>query len=213
MIVIIGAGGHALEVLDVILESPDSKEICFFDNITTQTEFVNKYKILKSTDELKLLFPSDFNYILATGNPSVRNELHRMFTSLGGIHQTVISNKSFISTYATVEKSDVMKNCFISSKVNIDYGCLINTGAHIHHEVSIAAFTEISPGAIILGNVKIGKYCSIGANSTILPNVKIGDNVIVAAGAVVKEDVNDNCMVAGVPAKIKKELLPINFHL
>jgi bifunctional N-acetylglucosamine-1-phosphate-uridyltransferase/glucosamine-1-phosphate-acetyltransferase GlmU-like protein len=41
--------------------------------------------------------------------------------------------------------------------------------------------------------------------------VQIGSNVIVAAGAVVTKDVPDNCMVAGVPAIIKKQLNPLSF--
>lgn len=40
----------------------------------------------------------------------------------------------------------------------------------------------------------------------ILPGVKIGNNVVVAAGAVVTQDIPDNVLVAGVPAKIKKKL-------
>nr|WP_302386912.1 hypothetical protein [Emergencia timonensis] len=39
-----------------------------------------------------------------------------------------------------------------------------------------------------------------------LPGVTIGNNVVVAAGAVVAKDVPDNCVVAGVPAKIIKKL-------
>ena len=34
----------------------------------------------------------------------------------------------------------------------------------------------------------------------------IGKNCIVAAGAVVKRDVPDNCIVAGVPAKVLRKL-------
>ena len=45
----------------------------------------------------------------------------------------------------------------------------------------------------------------IGGGSVILPGVKIGDNAIVAAGSVVTQNVPDNTMVAGVPAKVKKE--------
>lgn len=51
------------------------------------------------------------------------------------------------------------------------------------------------------------KGTMIGTNVTILPKVKIGSNVIVAAGSVVTKDIPDNCMVAGVPAVVKKELL------
>lgn len=46
----------------------------------------------------------------------------------------------------------------------------------------------------------------IGGNCTILPGVTIGNNVVMAAGAVVTKDVPDNCVVAGVPAKIIKKL-------
>ena len=54
--------------------------------------------------------------------------------------------------------------------------------------------------------VVIGDDVWIGANATIIPGVTIGNNVIIAAGAVVTEDVPDNCMVAGVPARFVKEI-------
>lgn len=54
--------------------------------------------------------------------------------------------------------------------------------------------------------VTIGRDVWIGANCTILPGVTIGNNVVVAAGAVVTNDVPDNCVVGGVPAKVVKTL-------
>lgn len=52
--------------------------------------------------------------------------------------------------------------------------------------------------------VTIGNDVWLGGNVTILPGVTIGNNVVVAAGAVVYEDVPDNCLVGGVPEiKIK----------
>ncbi|WP_028579605.1 sugar O-acetyltransferase [Desulfogranum japonicum] len=52
--------------------------------------------------------------------------------------------------------------------------------------------------------VVIGKNVWIEANATVLPGVTIGDNAIVAAGAVVTKDVQPDCIVAGVPAKMQK---------
>ena len=46
----------------------------------------------------------------------------------------------------------------------------------------------------------------IGANAVILPGVHIGSHVVVAAGAVVNKDVPARSLVAGVPAKIMKQL-------
>lgn len=63
-------------------------------------------------------------------------------------------------------------------------------------------------------NVTIGNYVEINAGAKIISNrrgkgsLTIGDNVIVAAGAVVVSDVPSNSIVAGVPAKVIKELDP-----
>ena len=54
--------------------------------------------------------------------------------------------------------------------------------------------------------VRIGDDVWIGGNVTILPGVTIGNNVVVAAGAVVTEDVPDNTLVGGVPAKVIKTI-------
>ena len=56
------------------------------------------------------------------------------------------------------------------------------------------------------GEVVIGNNVWIGDKVSVLAGVHIGNNVIVAANAVVTKDVPDNCVVAGVPAKIVKQI-------
>ena len=56
------------------------------------------------------------------------------------------------------------------------------------------------------GRVKIGNNVWLGDNVVIMPGVTIGDNAIVGANAVVTKDVEENCVVVGVPAKILKKL-------
>lgn len=50
----------------------------------------------------------------------------------------------------------------------------------------------------------IGNNVTIYCGAKVLGNVTIGNNVIIAANAVVVKDVEDNCVVAGVPAKVIK---------
>lgn len=54
--------------------------------------------------------------------------------------------------------------------------------------------------------IKIGNGTWIGLRSIVLAGVNIGNGVIVGAGAVVTKSFNDNVMIAGVPAIVKKEL-------
>lgn len=56
------------------------------------------------------------------------------------------------------------------------------------------------------GSIEIGNNVWIGDNVSIMPNTKIGNNVIIGANAVVTKDIKDNMVVAGVPAKIIKDL-------
>lgn len=56
------------------------------------------------------------------------------------------------------------------------------------------------------GRPKIGDNVTLGAAVTIIGPVKIGNNVTVGAGSVVVKDVEDNCIVAGNPAKIIRRL-------
>lgn len=58
------------------------------------------------------------------------------------------------------------------------------------------------------GKVLIKKNAWIGMNAVITPGVTIGENAVVGAGSVVTKDVPDNCVVAGVPAKVIKRLDP-----
>ncbi|MDD3416207.1 MAG: acyltransferase [Lachnospiraceae bacterium] len=54
--------------------------------------------------------------------------------------------------------------------------------------------------------VRIGKNCFIGCNSIILKGTVLGDGCVVGAGAVVAGNFEDNCVIAGNPARVIRKL-------
>lgn len=54
--------------------------------------------------------------------------------------------------------------------------------------------------------IHIGDNCWFGANVSVMPGVSIGNGCVIAAGSVITEDIPDNALAAGVPAKVKKIL-------
>lgn len=56
------------------------------------------------------------------------------------------------------------------------------------------------------GEIKIGRNVWVGDKVSIFGGVTIGDNVIIGAGSVVTHDIPSNCMAAGMPTKVLKEL-------
>lgn len=203
--IVAGAGGHALELLDLLISQGKTENLYFFDDISSETIFCELFPVLKTELEVKKHFEIDQEFILGTGNPQLRHHFYKRFTSLGGKLKAVKGQGVDFSHFAIeCAQADVFNLCFIGAKTEIGKGTLINAGAQIHHEVKIGEFSEINPGAVLLGKVEVGSFCSIGANATVLPKVAIGNNVTVGAGSVVTKDVGDGVTVVGVPGRVIK---------
>jgi len=66
----------------------------------------------------------------------------------------------------------------------------------------------VSDRLILLAPVTIEDDAWIGTRAVILPGVTIGQGAIVAAGAIVRTNVAPHTIVAGVPARVKRALVP-----
>ncbi|WP_339610783.1 acetyltransferase [uncultured Planktosalinus sp.] len=207
---IVGAKGFAKEVLEVCYENDKLDHLVFYDDIHKDApDFLyNTFPVLKSFEEAKDYFKNtDNHFTLGVGNPKIRETLYLRFKELGGKFIETISPKAEIGHFGTQigEGCNILSNVIISNQVKIGKGVLVYFGSIITHDVIIEDFAEIAPGVTLLGRCIIGKRTFVGSNATILPDVVIGENVVIAAGAVVTKDVPDNCMVAGIPALLKKQ--------
>jgi len=206
--VIIGAKGHASEVLSIVVEQFD--HICFFDDLLREMpeKLFEQFQVLKTEDQLEAYFKQDPVFVLGVGNPHLRYQLASKATKLGGKLTSVIAQNASIGRFNTKlgVGLNVMHGVLISENVTIEEGVLVNAGANLHHDSRVGRYTEISPGAKILGGASVGEFCQIGANASVLHRVKVGNNVVVGAGAVVTKDLEDNSLAVGVPAKVIKKL-------
>lgn len=203
---IAGAGGHALELLDLLLLQGTDKELIQFyqdEDFADRRKIPSMYELIRTTHHLKERLSEQASYCLGVGSPKVRWSFFRKFNQYEGKLTGVISPKAIISPQFTWNgQCDIFSGCFISAYVEIGKGTLVNTGASVHHECKIGEFCELSPSAQVLGSSKLGDFSSIGAGAIVLPNISIADNAVVGAGAVVTKDVEKGVIVAGVPAKI-----------
>jgi len=200
---VVGAGGHASEVIGELYNGSNENEIFCFDEQTSQTVFLNTFKILSDNSGVISYCSKQFQFILGVGNPVIRQSLALRFNDLGGKHVGIISTKANIGQFNVNMETgvDVMQNATISSNVSIAKGTLINRNASIHHDCVIGEYCEIAPNAVLLGKVKIGDLTMIGAGAIIMPGVVVGNNCVIGAGAVVTNDVQDGQTVKGIPAK------------
>ena len=90
----------------------------------------------------------------------------------------------------------------IGSHVNLAQGITITA---LNHNFSDAE-KRIDEQGVNTTPVVIEDDIWIGANAVILPGVTIGQHSVVAAGAIVTKDVPPHSLVAGVPAKVIKQI-------
>lgn len=200
--VIAGAGGHGLEVLEILLKNGFSKNgILFFDqNPKKSNQIIRGIRVVSDFGEVKHHFSISNFFCLGVGNPAFRESLFSLLDQAGGTFIPLLADSSFLSNSASGQ-FDAMPFSFVGPETKIGRGVLINTRANVHHECQVGDFSDIGPGAMLLGNSQAGKRCRIGAGAVLLPGIKIGDDVIVGAGAVVTKNFDSGSKIAGIPAK------------
>ena len=109
-----------------------------------------------------------------------------------------VRDNTFIGHETLITGGDALVQ--IGQNVDIAPRCVIVSGTH---EIGVS---QHRAGIGKSEDITIGDGTWIGAHSTILGGVCIGQGCVIAAGSLVREDIDDNCLVAGVPARVIQRL-------
>jgi len=97
----------------------------------------------------------------------------------------------------------------LTGRITLEKGVSLGPGVIImtHNRYNNNAFLEERLAHTCgVKDVLIKEGAGIKAGALIVHGITIGKNAVVAGGAVVNRDVPDNCWVAGVPARLMKEI-------
>lgn len=193
-ICIIGCGGHARSVADVILNNVPSVQLIFADENAHNGETIFGYPVVRDV-------PLDAeNIFVAIGDNEKRRELAN-----GKQLISIVAHSATVSSTAVIEDG-----CFIGAGAHIGpfahigRGTIVNTNAVVEHEVGIGAFSHLAPNSTVCGRTRIGDNVFLGAGTTVKDGVEICSDVVVGAGSVVIKDISKAGMYVGTPAKIKE---------
>ncbi len=152
-------------------------------------------------------------------NPRLRARMLRLFGAK-------IGNNVRIYEIQLFNLESGFSNLSLANDIHIGTGCRLDLAGPLH----IDERSTLSPGVTILTHsdpgashgsklaerypphtdgASIGADCWLGANSTVLAGVRINNLTVVAAGSVVTTEAPAGSVVAGVPAKPRKPIAPI----
>lgn len=111
------------------------------------------------------------------------------------------------------ETAVIMMGAILNIGAVVGPGTMIDMGAVLGGRATVGARCHVGAGAVLAGVIEpasatpviVEDGVLVGANAVVIEGVRVGRNAVVAAGAVVIEDVPENAVVAGCPARVIKQ--------
>lgn len=208
-IVIVGAGGHGRECIDiarrahrhdVLLEVVDDDPGAAARLAPLGVEYLGTTAAFgQLVDGIRR------GVVVAMGLPSVRRSVVQRVREVAAATCTeaaLVDPAAVVSEHFSAGPGLVVfPHAFVSTNVEFGQHCHLNVGAAVSHDCVLGEFVTLSPGVMLNGAVTVGNDVFFGTRAVVLPGLTIGDGAVIGAGAVVTTDVLPGQTLVGVPAR------------
>ncbi|XOK61325.1 acetyltransferase [Paenibacillus elgii] len=203
-IIVVGSGGHAKVVIDIIEKTGKYKILGLIDSYRFPKETVCGYEILGNESVLLQLKGEIYGGVVAIGDNWIRNKVVDKIKSIvpwfkfvSLVHPSAVLGNSVMIGDGTI----VMAGSVINSNVIIGEHSIINTKSSVDHDCFIGDYCTIAPGVTLGGNIKMGSYSVVSLGANIIHSIHIGEHTIIGAGSTVVRNIGSYAVAYGTPAK------------
>jgi len=204
-IAILGAGGHAKVVCDALRRSlvrtHGAEIVGFFDDDRARWGQTLMGVPIHGPIERLPDVPVD-RVIVGIGDNAVRRRLAEWVAARGYRLVNAIHPTAVIGEDVTIgEGVAIFANVVVNPGSSIGDHVILNTGAIVDHDCQVGDGAHLAPRATLAGGVIVGEGTFVGTSAAIVPYRKVGRWAVIGAGTVVIDDVPDDVVAVGVPAK------------
>lgn len=205
-VLLIGAGGHARVIVDILRTQPTMAAAGFIDPLH-QGQILLEVPVLGGDEVAPALRAQGTMLAIiavgSTGDCRRRQQLFSQYRADGWSFATAIHAWTRVAPGVPIgQGTAIMAGAVVNTGAKVGENVVINSGAIVEHDCSIGDHTYVAPGAVLCGGVRAGVGAFIGAGATVRQGVQIGEWAVVGAGAVVLQDVPPGVTALGVPARI-----------
>ena len=212
-VAIVGAGGHAREVLDVLdacAAGGAALDVLGFlvdGRFGEVGQLVNGLPILGDLGWLAA--HRDVELLCGIGAPEVRQRETASALALGARFFTAVHPRVERARGVSIAEGCVIPaGCILGNNVKLGRHVHFNLGCTVGHDSVLGDFATLSPGVHLAGNVRIDEGSSIGTGANIIEKLRVGAWSVVGAGSTVIRGLPANCTAVGSPARVIKQRQP-----
>lgn len=203
-IVIIGGGGHALSVMEML--PAEVKAAGYVDRtpvdgmplpyLGTDDDFIRSVKEHDASRRRKI-------HVAVVSGTGADMEMRRRIIGLysGFEAATLMAPTAIVTPGSSLGCGCAVMHGAIVNGASVGDFCIINTGAVIEHGVTLGRNVFIGPGAVICGGVSVGDDVFIGAGATVRNCVDIAGGTTIGMGATVTCNICETGVYTGTPAR------------
>lgn len=217
-VLVIGAGGHARAVTDVIISEAKYTIAGLIDSFQPLHKICFGHEVIGSEQDLPKICRTlnVWRCVVAIGDNFQRQAMtERILLACPDIQCiTTVHPAAVLGTDVSLGAGTVvMPGAIIVAGSTVGEGCLLNTSSSLDHDSRLEPFSSLGPGSVTGGNLNLGARSSVGVGATIIHGITVGEDTVVGAGAVVTENL-PSCVVAyGVPCRVVAKRQPESKYL
>jgi len=209
-LVIVGAGGHGRETLDVVEAVNDHApatwrfEGFLANDADTDLLVARGAELIGSSADLAaILAARSWSFHLGIGSGDARAQLDRAVPAEHRDAAAVLIHPAATvgSLVRLAPGVFLAAGARVTTNVTLGRHTHLNVNAVVSHDCVIGECVTLSPGVHVNGSVEIGDRAFLGAGAVVLPGRRVGVGTTIGAGAVVVDDVPDGVTAKGVPAR------------
>lgn len=204
-IIVIGGGGHAKVLLNILRRLTIYRVLGFVTPDETGT--LLDFSWLGNDEQLKEISARYRNVAGAIGIGKI-NANGRRLAVLQRARNAGLLMPPIVAPTATVapdvilgDGTVVFDGAIIQPGCVVGIGSIINNGAIVDHDCTLGDDVHIAPGASISGGVTVGNGSMIGVGASCAHGKRIGAACMIGAGSAIVSDCIDPGTYQGVPAK------------
>ena len=205
-LVIIGNGGHAKVVIDILEERGDYNILGIITKNKGDEISIGSYQVLGDDNLLKELFNQGVKFaVIGVGGFTDNIRRKRIYENLKNIGFQIISaihpTASISRTVLMGEGNVVFSGVVINPYVRMGNNIIVATGSTIDHDSEIKDHSFISAGVTVGAETKIEEEVLLALGSKVISGVTICKGTLIGAGALVTREISEPGTYFGMPAK------------